>query len=381
MRSTTFLPALAVLAKLSTAAYTLQQDFGVSSFFDNFAFFTGTDPTNGFVDYVDQSTAQSAGLISTGSSVYIGVDNTNVASSSGRQSVRISSTATFNHGLVILDLAHMPGGICGTWPAFWMLGSDWPNNGEIDIIEGVNDQSNNDMTLHTSDGCSITSSGFTGSLVTSNCYVDASGQSTNSGCQIASSSSQSFGTNFNNAGGGVYATEWTSDAISIWFFPRGSIPSDITSGSPDPTSWGTPDANFAGDCDIDSHFNSLQIVFDTTFCGDWAGAVWSSDSTCSALASSCQDYVQNNPTAFKDAYWEINSLNVYQDSSNSISNIISGGLNATIHGHLNATIGAGLNATIGRGLNSTFSGGLNASIPSLKRRSHRNRHMHMHGHH
>lgn len=40
MRSTTFLPALAVLAKLSTAAYTLQQDFGVSSFFDNFAFFT-----------------------------------------------------------------------------------------------------------------------------------------------------------------------------------------------------------------------------------------------------------------------------------------------------------------------------------------------------
>ncbi|GAD92526.1 hypothetical protein PVAR5_1119 [Paecilomyces variotii No. 5] len=358
MHSTTFLPALAALAKLSTAAYTLQQDFGISNFFDNFAFFTGTDPTNGFVQYVDQSTAQSAGLISTGSSVYIGVDNTNVASSSGRESVRISSTATYEHGLVILDLAHMPGGICGTWPAFWMLGSDWPNNGEIDIIEGVNDQANNDMTLHTSDGCSITNTGFTGSLGTSNCYVDAPGQGTNAGCQISSSSSQSFGTGFNDASGGVYATEWTSDAISIWFFPRSSIPADIASGSPDPSGWGTPDANFAGACDIDSHFNNLQIVFDTTFCGDWAGAVWSSDSTCSALAGTCQDYVQNNPTAFKDAYWEINSLKVYQDNSN--GTIIGGGVNATL-GNLNATIG----------------GNLDASIPTMKR-SHRARHMHGH---
>lgn len=141
-----------------------------------------------------------------------------------------------------------------------MLGSNWPNNGEIDIIEGVNTQTNNDMTLHTSDGCSISNSGFTGTLETSNCYVDASGQSTNAGCQIQSSTSESFGTGFNNIGGGVFATEWTSSAISIWFFPRGSIPSDITSGSPTPSGWGTPSAYFAGSCDIDSHFNSLQIV-------------------------------------------------------------------------------------------------------------------------
>lgn len=273
------------------------------------------------MNYVNRDTAQSNGLINASSSngVYIGVDHSNTASKPGRNSVRLESTNTYTHGLVILDLAHMPGSVCGTWPAFWMLGSNWPSNGEIDIIEGVNDQSQNQMTLHTSDGCSIENSGFSGTLDTSNCYVDASGQSANSGCAIQNSNTQSYGSGFNNAGGGVYATEWTGDAISVWFFPSSSIPSDISSGSPDPTGWGTPAAKFAGSCDIDSHFNDLQIVFDITFCGDWAGAdsVWGG-SSCSSKASTCNDYVQNNPSAFKDTYWQLNSLKVYQESSSGL---------------------------------------------------------------
>jgi hypothetical protein len=48
---------------------------------------------------------------------YIGVDSTNTASGSGRQSVRLTSTTTYNKGLFILDLAHMPGSVCGSWPA------------------------------------------------------------------------------------------------------------------------------------------------------------------------------------------------------------------------------------------------------------------------
>lgn len=84
------------------------------------------DPTNGFVDYVDQSTASSSGLIDTTSgNVYIGVDSSN-DTPDGRPSVRLTSTKAYNHGLVILDLEHMPEG-CGTWPAFWMVGPDWPN--------------------------------------------------------------------------------------------------------------------------------------------------------------------------------------------------------------------------------------------------------------
>ena len=55
----------------------------------------------------------------------------------GRYSVRISSKKSWGTGsLVVVDLAHAPGGQCGTWPAMWLLGPNWPWGGEIDIIEG-----------------------------------------------------------------------------------------------------------------------------------------------------------------------------------------------------------------------------------------------------
>ncbi|KAL4931724.1 glycoside hydrolase family 16 protein [Aspergillus undulatus] len=309
--TSTFIPLVGLAAELASAAYVLQDDYTPDVFFDKFSFFTDADPTNGHVDYVDRATAEGGGLISSGSSVYMGVDHTNVAPA-GRQSVRLSSTQTYHHGLFIIDLGHMPTG-CGAWPAFWILGPDWPNGGEIDIIENVNEETNNHMTLHTSDGCSIDNTGFSGTLLTSNCYVQAPGQDNNAGCGISSPDTSSFGAGFNAASGGVYATEWTSDHISVWFFPRSSIPSDISAGTPDPSSWGTPTARFAGaGCDIDSHFTDMQIIFDITFCGDWAGNVWGSGS-CAALGGSCSDYVANNPRVFADAYWDINSLRVYQE--------------------------------------------------------------------
>lgn len=67
---------------------------------------------------MDRKTASNNGLINTkDAGVYIGVDHWNVASKPGRQSVRLESTNTYKHGLVILDLTHMPSSTCGTWPA------------------------------------------------------------------------------------------------------------------------------------------------------------------------------------------------------------------------------------------------------------------------
>ena len=319
--STTALVALLSIFGRASAGYTLKDDYSGSNFFSMFDFFTDADPTSGYVDYVAQSAAQSAGLINTNNNqIYMGVDSKNVASGSGRQSVRLTSKAIYNQGLIVLDLEHMPIG-CGTWPAFWTVGPDWPANGEIDIIEGVNMQSHNAMTLHTGSGCSIGSGpntgssnaaqAFSGSVSTSNCDINAQGQAQNAGCGIATADTSSYGSGLNAIKGGVYATEWNSDGISIWYFPRGKIPSDVDS-NPDPTSWGTPYAFFgSSSCNIDTKFKNQQIVFDTTFCGQWAGEVWSTDSTCSAKAATCQEYVQNNPQAFADAYWTVNSLKVY----------------------------------------------------------------------
>ena len=65
--------------------------------------------------------------------------------------------------------------------------------------------------------------------------------------------------------------EWTGDAINIWFFSRGSEPGGILGDSPDPSNWGSPTGNFQGgsSCNIDTYFKNQNIVFDTTFCGEF----------------------------------------------------------------------------------------------------------------
>lgn len=201
--------------------------------------------------------------------------------------------------------------------SFWMVGPQWPSGGEIDILEGVNEQTNNGMTLHTAPNCKIgpDTSIFAGEITTPNCDVEAKDQFKNAGCSIEHPSKNSYGAGLNAIGGGVYATQWTSESISVWYFPRDSIPKDVLGEAPNPDGWGIPAAKFMGGCDIENMFKEQQIIFNTAFCGDWAGGVWESGS-CAKKAPTCDEYVQNNPEAFKDAYWTINALKVYQDNGN-----------------------------------------------------------------
>ncbi|KAM0520051.1 hypothetical protein ACHAPE_003324 [Trichoderma viride] len=304
----------------SAQQYSLSNTFDVNNFFSSFDFFTDHDPTNGFVEYVDGNTANSLNLTSTWTgSVIMGVDSTETNPANGRKSVRVTSQQSFNHGLFIADIAHMPGSICGAWPAFWMVGPNWPNSGEIDIIEGVNSQTSDSITLHTSAGFSVGNDGSNSGtqLLGSDCEG-------NNGCSQTTSDNQNYGDGFNAINGGVYATEWTSNHIAVWFFPRTGIPSDISSENPKPSGWGIPLAQFnpADGSSIDDHFQNQQLVFDTTFCGDWAGNanVWNANAECSALASTCQEYVANNPLAFVDAFWSVNSIKVYDQAANATSN-------------------------------------------------------------
>ncbi|CAD0025199.1 unnamed protein product [Aureobasidium pullulans] len=281
--------------------YTLQDTYAGANFYDGFNFFTDPDPTHGFVEYVDKTTAMNSGILGFGQgTAKWGVDDTNVlyANSTGRQSVRLEGTVNYNHGLFLADIKHMPGSICGVWPAFWTLGdSNWPAHGELDIIEGVNTFTTNQIAAHTAPNCTMT-------------FQDQSGWAPTIKPVMAMAS--------NANGGGVYAMQWTSEFMKVWFFPRNGIPASITSGSPSPAlDFGTPVGNFdGGSCDIDSHFINHRMIFDTTFCGDWAGSVYDQTSCpmASGGASGCVNYVAQNPKAFSEAYWEVNYIKVFSET-------------------------------------------------------------------
>jgi len=302
---------------LSEGAYKLQSNFSGTTFFNGWDFFSAGDPTHGYVNFLTQAQAQSEGLISaTASKVIMAADSKKVGSGRGRDSIRITSKQAWTTGLFVLDLVNMPTG-CGTWPAWWLVGPNWPNAGEIDIIEGVNAATVDSTTLHTSNGCVMSDSTapFTGTWGkgangqdATNCYINAPNQYSNQGCGIVAAEG-SYGTPFNQAGGGVYALEWTPNYIQSFFFPRNRIPKDLPSDSPNPAGWGKPYAYFGlGNQCPANHFANMNLVFDLTFCGDWAGAVFGDD--CPGKGS-CQAYVQNNPGAFANAYWDINYVHVY----------------------------------------------------------------------
>lgn len=331
---------------LHESSYQLTQDYSGRAFFDNFDFYHDADPTMGHVKYVNMTTANSTSLAghlirvtNNGGPppIFLGEDAT-VKAPTGRLSTRVYSKQKFSRALVIADILHMPAPVCGTWPAFWMLGSGdtWPKAGEIDILENVNDVEENRYTLHTTAGITVapnstfqdeTGSGMRGNLLTGNCDVNAPGQDRNAGCSVADfNGSLSYGTAFNNNSGGVFATLIDDAGVRIWFFNRTSIPADIAAGTPYPphignstiqlqaSTWGVPNARFTGPSSaaISQHFRDMQIIFNIAFCGEWAGNVWSSSPTCSKLAPTCQDYVSNHPEAFEDAYWAIQSLKVYE---------------------------------------------------------------------
>lgn len=332
--------------------YTRDASWYGSSFFDNFDFVTSeqymnsslnrSDPTNGFVNYVDERTAIDTGLIQFGAhgTPRWGVDTINnytLGRDWGRPSIRLESKRNWTHGIFMADIAHMPGQSCGVWPAFWTLGSGaWPYNGEIDLIEGINLNVNNQITLHTSDNCTmITPPGAALSPVhdpKNRTWVRgvASGEcSTNyttDGCYANGTVPDNYGDGFNANGGGIYAMQWTSRFLKMWFFPRYAIPPaaqdaiDGTCDSPDVSGFGIPQAAFFGGrgCNVDARFKQHRLIFDTTFCGDWAGRKW--PSSCPSAygrngSDACAIYVGAHPEDYMEAYWEVNSIQVFKEFS------------------------------------------------------------------
>lgn len=237
--------------------------------------FKDDDPTSGYVQYVDANTAQTSGLarVVNENQVYLGVDNSTIINRSnnndapsGRKSIRLESLYTFDRGILIADFAHVPNSECGTWPAYWTY--DYSENpyGEVDILEGANDQIGDIISMHTSAQCRLVDDpkSQSGTEVRTDCslktnYVD--------GCGV-SGPPNSYGDAFNAQDGGLWALRLDADDLVVWLFPRHSIPQDIANGAElTLKDWGTPLLHFKSytGCRVSEQWKNQTVVCDLLF--------------------------------------------------------------------------------------------------------------------
>ncbi|GAA5930448.1 hypothetical protein JCM3775_004395 [Rhodotorula graminis] len=304
------------------AGYTLTGHHAGQDFLDLFNYDTHSS-NDGLALYATTKTASSNDLVEVkDGKVHLRVHPK--AEDGKLQSIKLSSKQQYGEGLYIWDIERMPQ-VCGAWPAIWSTGDNWPAGGEMDLVEYVSHHTMNSMSVHTAPGCWAGSTGYTGTPMLAgsnglNCDAEAT---SSQGCGFRTKSNNTAGIGANYGGAGVYALDWSSSGISMWFFPRHEIPGDILSKNPNPSSWKTPTLHIAeANCSpISDYFSPQQFVINTDLCGTWASGTWNSDNSyagqsegsCASRTgySTCAEYVQNEAKDFKHAYWRIASLSIY----------------------------------------------------------------------
>jgi len=271
-----------------------------------------------------------------------------------RESIRLEGKKRFDRGLFIIDVRHMPAG-CGTWPAFWLTDeANWPVNGEIDILEGVNFQSEAKTALHTSKGCDMfdvpigTMTGIWDTAVgipdgktgipdmtsreAKNCFVYDPHQWNNQGCVAIDVDGGSIGVPLNEKGGGIFVLEWDPiyRHIRSWAFtPHTTVPDNLLQAiqtanepsvsdrvMPNPEEWSLPYAYFpiGGQTNCEgTKFRNMRLVLNTALCGSVAGTRYFMDcKNESKTFKTCNEYINSRPEALSEAYWKIRGVYVYQ---------------------------------------------------------------------
>lgn len=303
------------------SGYKLTTHAAGQDFFDLFDFDSHSS-NGGIANFVDKETAWKEGLLEVKhNKAHIRVSDKDKGGM--RDAVKLVTKQRYSEGLYVWDVERMPQ-TCGSWASLWSTGENWPQGGEIDLIEYVSHQSMNSFSVHTGEGCWAGSSGYTGRAMLAtqnalNCNADAT-DSQGCGFRTKRNNTAGMGANFN--GGGLYVLEWSSAGIKAWMFERGQIPKDLSSGSPNPSSWTTPDMYIsASSCNPSTYFSPQQFVLNTDLCGTWPNGVWNTDNSyagqsegsCASTTGfdTCEAYVQSRGWDFKHAYWRIASLDIY----------------------------------------------------------------------
>jgi len=230
------------------AQYVLHHRQGPRDFLGHYHFYAGPDANGslGFQNYVGEDAARSFGLVGAagdgGDALdilprWLAPDEASTEEFAAKPvSVRLEGKRRFDKGLFVFDVEHMPAG-CGMWPAIWLTNEEtWPDDGEIDVIEGVNTQSTAKTALHTTGNCSmetVLGSSMTGGWDVAegvpdrktglpdptkrdakDCYVYAPKQWANQGCVAVDKGGDNFGAPLNKKGGGLFVLEWDPDGTA-----------------------------------------------------------------------------------------------------------------------------------------------------------------------
>ncbi|TRM56237.1 glycoside hydrolase family 16 protein [Schizophyllum amplum] len=306
--------------------YTVNKWLQGQSLLDAFNYDVKPADNQGIANYVD---GPSSGLVYVDGSekVVISVDQTPY--SDLRNAIRMTTKDTFNPSqnlLFIFDIQHIPC-MCGTWPALWFTGSNWPMDGEIDVIEGVHLYKQNTMSVHTGSGCNWPNyiiNSLSKLTATKPDVYSCDANSDYESCGGSQDSPSSFGKAFNDAGGGIFALELNDGGIAMHQWNVADVPQDIWENNPNPSGWG--DAVYkmpADECVIGDHFKDLMLVINTNLGGFFSEGVWAIDGA-GGQETSCQkqtnfnsaaDYVKQMGSVFgDDARWIINKIVIYEQN-------------------------------------------------------------------
>ncbi|CAK5270800.1 unnamed protein product [Mycena citricolor] len=313
---------LSLLLTPARATYYPYIEYSGTTFFNGFDFYGAIDNTTwGNVTYVTaaDATAESLAFSNAAGNAIIKVDDRSTVLDVGpvqyRKSVRLTSKTAFDLGtLFVIDALHMPWG-CSVWPSIWLNGvlqpgQVWPNGGEIDLVEAINLMTANQMALHSFEGC-VQPANVTqlGQSLIKNCNDTSA-----SGCTVAETKPNSYGPGFNANNGGVFALQFDTAGVFMWFWPRNATPASIDQATPKQTmnltDWGTPSASYpAAGCNISHFFAAQQLIVDITLCGLWAGidTIYSQDCKGTCFSSN----IAGNGSNYADAYFEIPYIRTY----------------------------------------------------------------------
>lgn len=241
-----------------------------------------------------------------------------------RTSAKLRTKKAWTYFLMAMKYDHLPFG-CGVWPSLWTTSPEeaWPNGGELDILEYVNEYpSRSSFHVGTANKCALdaselhrpgcpaledvvynfTKTGMHGHYDCVTDYPDHIGCAPNkaplrSGKELSGQA-------------GVVAVEWTASYLKVFIIPAFDIPADLSSDMPRPDDWdkwlvsyypfGVSERSSPGSCpNPDQLMKSQQFVMNLNFCGDWGSKVWA-DSSCAntkgpAMPAQCVAVDPHNP--------------------------------------------------------------------------------------